>query len=307
MQVHVESPGRQTSDIRDGILNSGEFSYEDVAILPRSMWEFFQKLFNTADFARYGDGDSGWTDQLVNIHVVSDLMAGTAFLAVFGFIAWHIRLNRDRVPSRIWLPVILLAIAGLMHFMDLWQMWWPAHRFGVLLKLIAATVAWATLFSFVPFISRILSGGTWGDLQLQIHRRRQVEQRLLETEAAHRSMVENLPLHLFRKDLQGHFVEVNKRLADIIGKPAEELIGKTDYDLFPEFEARKYRRDDERVVSEGIVLDDVEEQTLPDGRITYVQVLKAPVRDAAGTIVGVQGILGRHRAETGRGCAPPGR
>jgi PAS domain S-box-containing protein len=86
-------------------------------------------------------------------------------------------------------------------------------------------------------------------------------------------------------------VEVNKRLADIIGKPVEELLGKTDFDLFPDFEARKYRRDDARVMNEGIVLEDVEEQTLPDGRITYVQVLKAPVRDAAGGIIGVQGIF----------------
>jgi PAS domain S-box-containing protein len=271
------------------------------------MWDFFSKLFDTADFPRYGDGESGWTDPLVNLHVVGDLLAGTAFLAVFAFIAWQLHLNRDRVPSRIWLPVILLAIAGLMHFMDVWQMWWPAYRFSILLKFIAATVAWATLLSFVPFVSRIISGGTWSDLQLQIHRRQEVEQRLLETEAAHRSMVENLPLHLFRKDLQGRFVEVNKRLADIIGKPAEELIGKTDYDLFPEFEARKYRRDDEKVVSQGIVLDDVEEQTLPDGRITYVQVLKAPVRDAAGEIVGVQGIFWdvteRQQAEEARRLA----
>ena len=39
------------------------------------------------------------------------------------------------------------------------------------------------------------------------------------------------------------------------------------------------------------VLEDIEEHRRPDGRMIYVQVLKAPVRNAAGEIVGVQGIF----------------
>lgn len=255
------------------------------------MWDYFQNLFDTSGFVPRDD-QPGWTTELRNLHIVCDVLAASAFLAVFAVLSYQLlRQSNRHVPRRIWLPVLLLAIAGLMHVMEVWQFWWPAYRFAALLKLMAAVVSWATLLSFVPFISRSISGGTWSDLQLQITRREEVEQQLREAEAAHRSMVDSLPLHLFRKDLQGRFVEVNKRLADIIGKPQEELIGKTDFDLFPDFEARKYRHDDERVVREGIVLDDVEEQTLPDGRITYVQTLKAPVRDSAGAIVGVQGIF----------------
>lgn len=255
------------------------------------MWDYFSQLFDTTGFQRRDTG-GGWTPGLSNLHIVCDILAASAFLAVFVVLAYQLlRTENRQVPKRIWLPVILLLIAALMHVMEVWQFWWPAYRFAALLKLMAALVSWATLLSFIPFISRTFSGNTWSDLQLQITRRQEVEQQLREAEAAHRSMVESLPLHLFRKDLQGRFVEVNKRLANIIGKPQEELIGKTDFDLFPELEARKYRRDDERVWNEGVVIEDVEEQTLPDGRITYVQVLKAPVRDAAGAIIGVQGMF----------------
>jgi PAS domain S-box-containing protein len=255
------------------------------------MWDFIPQLFDTAGFQRRGDSE-GWTPELENIHIVSDILAAAAFLAVFVILVYQLLRGENRqIPRRVWLPVLLLLVAAMMHVMEVWQFWWPAYRFAALLKLLAAVVSWATLLSFVPFISRTLSGGTWSDLQLQITRRKQVEQQLLEAEAAHRSMVESLPLNLFRKDLQGKFVEVNKRFGNIIGIPPDELIGKTDFDLFPEAEARKYREGDERIWKQGVVIEDVEEQTLPDGRITYVQVLKAPVRDAAGNIVGVQGIF----------------
>lgn len=252
------------------------------------MWDY---LFQTTGFERRDTGDA-WTQQLVLLHIICDILAASAFLAVFAVLAYQLlRAENRQVPKRIWLPVVLLFIAALMHVMEVWQFWWPAYRFAALLKLLAAVVSWATLLSFVPFISRTLSGNTWSDLQFQITRRQEVEKQLREAEAAHRSMVESLPLNLFRKDLKGRFVEVNKRFGNIIGIPVEQLIGKTDFDLFPEFEAAKYRHDDERVWNEGAVIEDVEEQTLPDGRITYVQVLKAPVRDAAGGIVGVQGIF----------------
>ena len=255
------------------------------------MWDFLRWLFNTAGFNRRSL-ETGWNDELVNAHLVCDLLAATAFLAVFGFLAYHVIHDRSRrLPQRVWLPISLLAVAGVLHLMEVWQIWWPAYRFALLIKISAATLSWATLLSFVPFVSRMLSGGTWGDLQLQITRRREVEQQLREAEAAHRSMIESLPLNLFRKDLSGKFVEVNRRMVATIGKPEAEILGKTDYDLFPEFEANKYRQGDQRIVATGAVIEDVEEQTLPDGRITYIQVLKAPVRDAAGQIVGVQGVF----------------
>jgi PAS domain S-box-containing protein len=258
------------------------------------MFEYLQRLFDTSDFHRRGDPQfaPGWTPQLITLHIVCDLLAASAFLAVFGFLTYQILRRGNRyVPKRIWLPVALLAVAGCMHIMQAWEFGWPAYRFAGLLKFIAALLAWGTLLSFIPFVSRRVSGGSWNDLELQISRRRKAEQQLRETEAAHHSLVESLPLNLFRKDLNGRFVELNARLAQNIGRPASEILGKTDFDLFPEAEAKKYRRDDTRVMTHGAVIEDVEEQTLPDGRITYIQVLKAPVRDASGAIIGVQGIF----------------
>ena len=49
--------------------------------------------------------------------------------------------------------------------------------------------------------------------------------------------------------------------------------------------------DDQHVMTTGEKLEMIEMHTLPDGKVIYVQVIKTPVRDQAGRIVGIQGIF----------------
>jgi len=138
-------------------------------------------------------------------------------------------------------------------------------------------------------------------LEREIADRKRVEQALRESEAVYHSLVESLPLNAFRKDLEGKVVFGNQRYCDTLGHTLDELVGKTDFDLFPRELATKYRQDDAKVVKSGEVLEDVEEHRKPDGELIYVQVLKAPVRDSRGEVVGVQGmfwdVTARRRAE----------
>ncbi len=120
---------------------------------------------------------------------------------------------------------------------------------------------------------------------------KQAEKALRDSEALYHSLVESLPLNVFRKDLTGRFTFGNRLFRDTIGKPLEEIIGKTDYDFFPKQLAEKYREDDRRVVESGEVFEDVEQHRRPDGETLYVQVLKAAVRNHAGEITGTQGIF----------------
>jgi two-component system, sensor histidine kinase and response regulator len=131
--------------------------------------------------------------------------------------------------------------------------------------------------------------------------RKRADDDLRHSEARYRSLVESLPLHMFRKDLEGRLVYANQTYLNEIGLPWEQLQGKTDYDLFPRHLAEKYRRDDARVISSRRVFEDVEEHRAPHGETIYVQVLKSPVYDAHGTVVGIQGMFwdvsARKRAE----------
>src|SRR6266446_2075335 len=109
-------------------------------------------------------------------------------------------------------------------------------------------------------------------------KRAEEEQRLAEeavrnSEALYHSLVETLPLNVFRKDLQGRFIVANQLFCRTVGKPLEEILGKTDYDFYPSHLAEKYRQDDRRVIRQRQVFDLTEEHCKPDGQKLYVQVL----------------------------------
>jgi PAS domain S-box-containing protein len=125
----------------------------------------------------------------------------------------------------------------------------------------------------------------------QFLERRHVEHALRDSEALFHSLVENLPQNIFRKDRAGRFTFCNQRFCDTVDLPPEELIGKTDFDLFPHELAAKYVTDDHRLMETGETLDTVERHHRPDGETIHVHVVKTPVRDAAGEVLGVQGIF----------------
>jgi len=121
--------------------------------------------------------------------------------------------------------------------------------------------------------------------------RKQAEEALAESEAFYHSLVESLPQCIFRKDLEGRFTFGNSRFCNEIGRTHEQLVGKTDADFFPPALAAKYRADDLHVIETGKTFEMVEEHVTPQGDKLYVQVIKTPVYDAVGRVIGTQGIF----------------
>ena len=117
--------------------------------------------------------------------------------------------------------------------------------------------------------------------------RRKAEQALRESEALYRSLVDNLPCFVTRKDLEGRVTFANQRCCENMGRPLDQLLGRTDFDLCPPALAEKYRRDDQGVVATGEVFEDIEENVGSESK-RYLHVLKTAVRDAAGKVIGVQ-------------------
>ena len=125
----------------------------------------------------------------------------------------------------------------------------------------------------------------------QMLQRQRVEKALRDSETLYHSLVQSLPQNIFRKDCAGRFTFGNSKFCETVKLPLEKLLGKTDFDLFPVELARKYTADDHRVVTTGKPLEAVEEHHLPDGSTIFVQVIKTPVMDAQGEVVGTQGLF----------------
>ena len=128
-------------------------------------------------------------------------------------------------------------------------------------------------------------------LNTELGERTRAEKSLRDSEALYHSLVDTLPINILRKDLAGRVTFGNRSYCEAMGKPMAELLGKTDFDLFPRELAQKYARDDDKVVHTGQMFEDVEEHRRPSGQTIYVHVLKAPVRNARGDIVGTQVIF----------------
>jgi sigma-B regulation protein RsbU (phosphoserine phosphatase) len=121
--------------------------------------------------------------------------------------------------------------------------------------------------------------------------RRQAEEKVRDSEALYHSLVETLHQNILRKDLQGRFTFANQQFCKILGRPLEDIVGKTDFDFFPRELAEKYQSDDRRVMQTGKPYETVEEHQPPGRDKLYVQVVKTPLHGADGTIIGLQGIF----------------
>jgi PAS domain S-box-containing protein len=122
-------------------------------------------------------------------------------------------------------------------------------------------------------------------------RRHQATQALRRSELFYHTLVETLPQNILRKDAEGRFTFCNDRFCQTVGRERSMMIGKTDFDLFPQALAQKYRGDDIRVMNEMKTMEMVESHITPDGREHFVHVIKTPLLDGKMNPIGVQGIF----------------
>jgi AraC-like DNA-binding protein len=127
---------------------------------------------------------------------------------------------------------------------------------------------------------------------------RQLE-RLLQLAALFDSVKDAL---VWIKDRDGRYCWVNRafRINYTMDRPrreaiadAEDVVGKTDYDLSPTFLAEQYRLDDEQVLTGKRIVDRIELVGQPEGLTVWNVTNKIPLTDTDGAIIGTAGITQR--------------
>jgi len=124
-----------------------------------------------------------------------------------------------------------------------------------------------------------------------ITQRRQVELDLEASESLYHSLVETMPQNVFRKDLQGRLTFANQQFCKHYNCTLADILGKSDFDFFPKELAEKYQKDDLRVMATGQSIEIVEDHHPLGQEPIIVQVVKTPLYDANGNIIGLQGIF----------------
>ncbi len=93
------------------------------------------------------------------------------------------------------------------------------------------------------------------------------------------------------KNRKGQFVMLNQADAEKAGGRGEiDIIGKTDFDVFPNDLAENYAKDDQEVMATGKkIINRVELVPNEDGTIDWYATNKVPLFAKNGTIIGVAG------------------
>jgi PAS domain S-box-containing protein len=121
---------------------------------------------------------------------------------------------------------------------------------------------------------------------------KQVQEKLDEERILLRTLIDNIPDRIYVKDSHGRKIISNS--ADWHasgGKTMEDIIGKTDRDVYPPELAESYWAIDKAVIDSGIPSINREELGLDfQGNPIEVLTTKVPLRDGQGKVVGLVGI-----------------
>jgi len=107
-----------------------------------------------------------------------------------------------------------------------------------------------------------------------------------------KALLENVPDHIYFKDINSRFIVMSKSQAQRFGlKDPSFAIGRSDFDFFTEEHARQAFEDEQMIIKTGNSITNVEEkETWQDGTESWVSTTKMPLKDEKGNIIGTFGI-----------------
>lgn len=116
------------------------------------------------------------------------------------------------------------------------------------------------------------------------------EEELRQRQQLLQAISDRSPLGIFAKDPDGRYIYANEEFARTVGRTSASVIGEDDFALFPQKSAVEIRSQDAEVVASDRPMTREYDHSGPSGERTYTT-LGFPVRDAAGQLVAVCGIV----------------
>lgn len=129
-------------------------------------------------------------------------------------------------------------------------------------------------------------------LVIDITSQKEAGKKLKKAQDLSYTLLNNIPDSIYFKDLESKFIKVNNSAVKKLGfKNEEEVVGKTDFDIFKKIHAYKAFEDEQRIIKTGEPLVGVEEiEVWHDGKVRYASTTKLPLKDDNGNIIGTFGI-----------------
>ena len=157
-------------------------------------------------------------------------------------------------------------------------------------------LATSPLLGLPPLVEVLLLGGV-GVLALVSAARSRTAQLRAETARLHADedaqrllqVIDNTSAVIYMRDRDGRYLLVNRRYEELFGVKREEIVGMSDFDLFPADVAAEFRANDLKALARGAAIQFEETAPHHDGPHAYITV-KYPITDAAGDHYAICGI-----------------
>jgi PAS domain S-box-containing protein len=99
-----------------------------------------------------------------------------------------------------------------------------------------------------------------------------------------------VPDLIFAKSHEGYYVLSNSAFEALVGFEHDQIIGKTDYDLYPKEVADFFQEKDQKLKNTGQQSRNEEWVEFPDGKKSLLDTMKIPVKQLQGEAFGILGI-----------------
>ncbi len=101
-----------------------------------------------------------------------------------------------------------------------------------------------------------------------------------------KTVLDATPDFVSLQDTQSVYLAANKSFCDLVGRSEQEIIGRTDYDLFPKGQAERYLKEDREILKSCKPM--VKENNIYDSKGSkWLHMVKIPVYEADGKIGGL--------------------
>jgi two-component system sensor histidine kinase/response regulator len=180
-----------------------------------------------------------------------------------------------------WQQMLVLGIGCLVLF---WVLAWFISRV-IRDRVLATELAKADAESGRQTAQRLMQRQQEANQELQ-----RLGAALTTSEVFLQSLVENLPVEIYRKDIEGRFIFANKRFCDIKCMPLAEILGKTNFDIDPPELALKYQAIDKALMETRRPAEREAFWHDSNGEERWSRIVELAVLDTSGDVVATQGM-----------------
>jgi PAS domain S-box-containing protein len=190
-------------------------------------------------------------------------------------------MEKEKIFAANWRQMLVFGVACLAVF---WVLAWFISR-AIAHRVLAIDLAKAEAESGRQTAQRLMQEQQSANRELE-----RLAAALTTSEVFLQSLVENLPVAIYRKDLEGRFIFANRRFCDFKRRRSEEILGKTNFDLDPAPLAQEYQAIDRLLAETRQPLETEDRGLDPKGEQRWMRMVRFAVLDPNDQVVATQGM-----------------